>query len=69
MPTTFGVVVNYEGWELDMETLVYNCIVQASCLSPETWDGLCSYWGWSFWIAFFLGLIGSVVSFLSRSVD
>jgi len=52
-----------------MEHLISSIMVQGTCLSPQTWESLCSLWNWAFWVAVFLGIVGFVVSFLTRSVD
>jgi len=52
-----------------MEHLISSIMVQGTCLTPDTWDALCSLWNWAFWAAVFLGIVGSVACFLTRSRD
>lgn len=51
-----------------MEDLIARTAVQTCALSPEYSAMLCSFWHWSFWAGFALGVVGGVVGlFLRRS--
>ena len=52
-----------------MEHLILNSIIQASTAAPADVSSACSCWDWLFWIGFFAGLIGGVVSFFKRPIE
>ncbi|MEW6140923.1 MAG: hypothetical protein AB1733_22095 [Thermodesulfobacteriota bacterium] len=52
-----------------MESALVNSIVQAGSISPESWLSICQYWQWSFWIGFFVGVVGVIVGFFFRPVE
>lgn len=52
-----------------METFVLNSVVQAGGLSPQSWDALCRFWQWAFWIGFFVGVAGTVVCLFMNPIE
>ncbi len=44
-----------------MENMLANELIQVSSLSTGTWAALCSYWHWSFWLGFVVGVVGAVI--------
>ena len=52
-----------------MEAFLAQNVIQAHSLSPCTWDFVCSYWHWAFWVGSFVGVVGAVVCFMLRPTD
>lgn len=52
-----------------MESAIVSSIVQAGSISPESWLSIHQYWQWSFWIGFFVGVVGVIVGFFFRPVE
>jgi hypothetical protein len=46
-----------------MENLLCNAVVQASDMHGNFGSCLSVFWHWGFWIAFTLGVVGSVAAF------
>lgn len=50
-----------------MEDFIVNSIIMQAYPGPnECWGSLCSWWYKGFWVAFFVGLVGSVVLFFMK---
>jgi hypothetical protein len=49
-----------------MEDLIGRTVVQTCALSPECSAMLGSFWQWSFWASFAIGVVGGAVSFFLR---
>jgi hypothetical protein len=49
-----------------MEDLIARTLVQTCPLSPDCSAMMCSFWQWSFWASFVVGVVGSVVSLILK---
>lgn len=50
-----------------MEGLLSNILVQAAPGHYDSWSLACSYWNWTFWIGFFAGVVGAIVSYFMKA--
>ncbi len=49
-----------------MENLIGDAVVQASCLRGDLGCFMSVFWHWGFWIAFALGVVGSIAAFFVK---
>lgn len=52
-----------------METFILNATVLAGGMTPESWDALCRFWQWAFWIGVIVGAAGAVLGLFMRRLQ
>jgi hypothetical protein len=52
-----------------METVILNSIVQAGGMDPGSWDIICRFWQWAFWIGFVVGAVGGIFGLFMKPLE
>lgn len=52
-----------------MESFISNAIIQGGSVPTCNWGDLCSYWQWTFWAGFVVGIVGAIACFWMKPTE